>query len=134
MNNKKQNGIIMVATVMTSLFLNSRIANAELIQNTVSVVCAQSYTKGEDSGNPKTLNLKHCNKINGDWEVNSHFHYAKHNKDVNENFIGAQGDTNDKLCAGKLDNYSLVYHINDYFIKSDNLEPGALVAGVEYHF
>ncbi|EAQ2736410.1 hypothetical protein KUP33_003856 [Salmonella enterica] len=134
MNNKKQNGIIMVATVMTSLFLNSRIANAELIQNTVSVVCAQSYTKGEDSGNPKTLNLKHCNKINGDWEVNSHSHYAKHNKDVNENFIGAQGDTNDKLCAGKLDNYSLVYHINDYFIKSDNLELGALVAGVEYHF
>lgn len=115
MNNKKQHGIIIAATFMSSLFLNCSIANAELIQNTLSVGYAQSHAKGEDSEKPKGLNLKYRNEINGNWGVIGSLSYTKYNEDIN----GTQGNTHDMFGSVKLNYYSLAagpsYRINDYF-------------------
>ncbi|HEE0108397.1 TPA: Ail/Lom family outer membrane beta-barrel protein [Citrobacter gillenii] len=111
-----------LATFIIGAFLTSGVANAELLQHSLSAGYAQSHAKLDGYGQSEDLsgfNVKYRYEMNDNWGVVTSFVYTNHSKDYNmmlPNYAGVLEKT--KVASYDLDYFSLTagpsYRFNDY--------------------
>ncbi|HDQ7021644.1 TPA: Ail/Lom family outer membrane beta-barrel protein [Escherichia coli] len=115
---------VVLATFIMGALLTSGVANAELLQHSLSAGYAQSHAKldGHGYGQSEDLsgfNVKYRYEMNDNWGVVTSFVYTNHGKDYNmmqPNSTGVLEKT--KVASYDLDYMSLTvgpsYRFNDY--------------------
>lgn len=109
-----------LATIIVSTLSATGIANAELLQSTISAGYARSHAKVDNASEDLNgFNIKYRYELNNDWGMVGSFVHTNYNKDAYGYVPDLQGKPQyTKLASGDLDYFSVTagpsYRFNDY--------------------